>query len=303
MYEVSLEHPCYEPANFSVRIALGEEYTFDKKLVPLLGHVTINAERDGEPQSVPVYVNGKKVGSTPYSDNVPVCADITVDEDRWRMPVEILAHDYVEWTYEVPSKRKRVLGNSRSSRSDSGSMNRQGDTDNTDGHKIIVQGLGFLGAQIASENDYGDSDMLGYFAADILLSVVKFGSYSLGVGLGFGIVDHEYYVADEYYQGGYTLYNYSGEPVNSYSVAPNAIVEGTVHVSEYLMGVRYMCILHSDYFSSRFSGFFEMPELMGMGMEMGFAATDSFGDGFFLSFTIRLPSWKSIRNTGWFKSL
>jgi uncharacterized protein (TIGR02145 family) len=57
------------------------------------GGLVLNAERDDEPASVSVFVNGKQVGETPFSGTVPVCAEIEVGKNRAKIKSIKLKHN------------------------------------------------------------------------------------------------------------------------------------------------------------------------------------------------------------------
>lgn len=101
-YRVSLEHACYEDAQFTATIARGKTVRYDKALIPKNGHVSISARQGNSPQRIPVYVNGDWAGTTPFDEDVSVCAQITVGDERIPFPYAIRAHQDIEWTYEMP---------------------------------------------------------------------------------------------------------------------------------------------------------------------------------------------------------
>ncbi len=104
VYRVVLEHACYEDVVFKTSITRGKEFRFDQKLIPKNGHVTIRARQGDTPQRINVYVNGDFAGTTPFDEDVSVCASITVSDDQVSFPYAVLAHQDVEWMYEVPEE-------------------------------------------------------------------------------------------------------------------------------------------------------------------------------------------------------
>jgi hypothetical protein len=83
-YDVKLSHKCYEAINFKAGINKGSREVFDMARYISLkkGGLVLSAERNGEPASEPVFVNGKQVGDTPFSDAVPLCGEIEIGENR-----------------------------------------------------------------------------------------------------------------------------------------------------------------------------------------------------------------------------
>jgi TolB-like protein len=73
-HKVKLSHECYEDINFDASIENGkfEVFEMSKYLNLKQGTLVLTAEKGGEPASEAVFVNGKRVGETPFSGSVPV---------------------------------------------------------------------------------------------------------------------------------------------------------------------------------------------------------------------------------------
>jgi len=99
-YEVKLEHRCYENISFKVGINKGSNEVFDMFAHIKLknGDLILKAERNGEPLSEPVYVNGKQLGETPFSGTVPLCAEIELGKSRERVNVVLKYNEKVTHT-------------------------------------------------------------------------------------------------------------------------------------------------------------------------------------------------------------
>ena len=290
-YVVVLQHNCYEDVRFAATIVRGKTLRYTKEMIPRNGHVSISARQDDTPKRVPVYVNGQKAGMTPFDEDVSVCAVITVGEEQASFPEEIRAHQETEWVYEVPEEEEEE---------NNSSYNSSHEEYKPKDHRFFLQGLGFIGAQQPEnyEDDPDTGEGLAYYAVDAVLSYAKFGSFSLGVGLGLGF----YLVSIEDEKSGSYYYD---EKVSTESpFAPNVMLEAMLDRG-YLIGLRYMFIwdVSSRYSSNRLSVFGELPSLAGMGMELGAAMTQTFGNSFFFSFTMRLPRWKTIEKKGWYKEV
>ena len=98
-YNVKLSHSCYELVSFMAGISKGSREVFD-----MAGHITLkkgglnlSAEKNGEPAVAPVFVNGKQLGETPFSNAVPLCAGIEVGENRQRVDVTLKHNDNVNY--------------------------------------------------------------------------------------------------------------------------------------------------------------------------------------------------------------
>jgi hypothetical protein len=102
--EVSIAHRCYNPVTFKVGVVRDKEETFKESLRPVMGGLTLKAHAaSGEEKNMSVIVNGEKVGTTPYTGSVPVCAKIMVADDAGEHPVDVkmeqgqvTTFDYVE---------------------------------------------------------------------------------------------------------------------------------------------------------------------------------------------------------------
>jgi hypothetical protein len=65
------------------------------------GGLVLNAERDDEPASVSVFVNGKQVGETPFSGTVPVCSHVEIGENRETVDVNLEYREKVRYTHKI----------------------------------------------------------------------------------------------------------------------------------------------------------------------------------------------------------
>jgi len=90
-YAVKLRHECYENIDFEAGINKGSHEIFDmaRHIALKKGGLDLSAEADGEPVSEPVFVNGRRVGETPFSGSVPVCAKVEVGENREAVNVRV----------------------------------------------------------------------------------------------------------------------------------------------------------------------------------------------------------------------
>jgi len=105
-YSVELSHECYEAVSFEAGINKGSREIFDMagNLKLKKGGLDLSAERDGEPASEPVYVNGKQIGETPFSGSVPLCADVRIGTGREAVDVKLKQNEKVEHTYKSSNK-------------------------------------------------------------------------------------------------------------------------------------------------------------------------------------------------------
>ncbi|MDR2583708.1 MAG: PEGA domain-containing protein [Fibromonadaceae bacterium] len=100
-YKVELYHRCYEALSFDAGINKGSREFFDMSAHIKLkkGGLVLNAEKNGEPVSETVFVNGKNVGETPFSGSVPVCAKVEIGSSRETVNVTLKANEKVNYTH------------------------------------------------------------------------------------------------------------------------------------------------------------------------------------------------------------
>jgi TolB-like protein len=102
-YNVKLSHRCYEPVNFMAGINKGSREVFDmsKHIKLKKGGLALSAEKNGEPASEPVFVNGKQVGETPFIDAVPLCSEIEIGENRETVSVILKHNENVNYKHKL----------------------------------------------------------------------------------------------------------------------------------------------------------------------------------------------------------
>lgn len=89
VHAVSISHPCYEPVNFNVGVSIGKTEKYDKPLKVAKGWISLKAQKDQADMRVPVWVDGAKVGETPFQAEIPLCAKIEVGEGALRNTVDV----------------------------------------------------------------------------------------------------------------------------------------------------------------------------------------------------------------------
>jgi len=109
--EVSIAHRCYNPVSFKVGVVRDKEETFKESLRPVMGGISLKAHAaSGEEKNLSVIVNGEKVGTTPYSGSVPVCAKIAVVDDAGEHPLDVKIEQgqVAQFEYVEPVKETAV---------------------------------------------------------------------------------------------------------------------------------------------------------------------------------------------------
>lgn len=102
-HKVQISHRCYEKVSFNLSVKNGSLIPFDERLQPLLGGVQLDAIVDSAVKAVPVYVDDKMRGLTPFLEMVPVCSKVQIGKDKITVPVKLQAGETVKYTY-APTK-------------------------------------------------------------------------------------------------------------------------------------------------------------------------------------------------------
>jgi len=102
-YDVKLSHGCYEDVNFKIGIKNGSKEVFNMAGNVRLkrGGLTLNAERNGMPVNEPVFVNGNRIGYTPFSYVIPLCSVIEIGENRESVDIILRQNENVTYTYRT----------------------------------------------------------------------------------------------------------------------------------------------------------------------------------------------------------
>lgn len=100
-HSVSISHDCYETANFNVNINNGSYLVFDRPLVPKTGGLKLDVVDNGKPKALPVFVNGSRMGVTPFLETVPVCSKVTIGDNRELVPVKLKINETVAYKHEI----------------------------------------------------------------------------------------------------------------------------------------------------------------------------------------------------------
>ena len=110
MHNIHVTHPCYDPMDFKVSIVRGKTQVFDKEMPRGLGGLDLNAEYQGVPQVVPVYLDGVLAGNTPFTRKIPLCSDIVLKGNGWEERVDANPewHKVVRVTHNLKHDPKAV---------------------------------------------------------------------------------------------------------------------------------------------------------------------------------------------------
>lgn len=108
---VEIAHRCYNPVSFKVGVFRDKEEVFKESLSPVVGGISLKARSaSGEERSLSVLVNGEKVGMTPFTGSVPVCAKIAVVDDAGEHPLDVKIEQgqVAQFEYVEPAKETAV---------------------------------------------------------------------------------------------------------------------------------------------------------------------------------------------------
>jgi hypothetical protein len=102
IYNVRLSHECYEDINFKAGINNGSNEVFDiaRYVQWKQGFLELSAERNKKPVSKPIFADGKRIGETPFSGYIPVCANIEIGNNREAVGVKSKYMGNVKYTHK-----------------------------------------------------------------------------------------------------------------------------------------------------------------------------------------------------------
>ena len=100
-HKVQISHRCYEDVVLDLNVKNRSLIRFDEKMQPLLGGLQMDAMLDGSLKSIPVYVNGKEMGKTPFLEMVPVCAKIQIGKDKKTVPVKLKGGETMRYIHTI----------------------------------------------------------------------------------------------------------------------------------------------------------------------------------------------------------
>ena len=99
-HKVQIKHRCYEHMSFDIALKNGSKIRFDQAMQAILGGLEMEALIEDKPKALPVYVNGRKLGETPFLETIPVCAKVQVGNEKTDIPLKLKAGETVKFTYK-----------------------------------------------------------------------------------------------------------------------------------------------------------------------------------------------------------
>jgi hypothetical protein len=102
VHQVKIMHPCAQTTTFKVGLKSGAMEMFDRNIPSRQAPLTMKAEQKGKAIKTPVWVDGKKVGNTPWSGQVPLCGEILVGPDKAKLDVRLNSQEPNIIVYEQP---------------------------------------------------------------------------------------------------------------------------------------------------------------------------------------------------------
>lgn len=133
IHNVRVTHPCYDPVEFKASIVKQTTEVFNNVMTRGKGGLELNAEYEGEPQAVTVLIDGVESGSTPYTGEVPLCAEIILKGNGWteQVNVEPKWHEVVQVTHKLQHSPESVVPVTHSSSSWSSAIESKSNAFNT----------------------------------------------------------------------------------------------------------------------------------------------------------------------------
>ena len=214
IHKMKIEHPCYDPMEFNVSIGKNKTIVFEKKMSRGKGGLELDAEYNGEPQVVAVLIDGVESGSTPYSGEVPLCAEVVLKGNGWSEKVDVRArwHEVVQITHKLKNAPEKIAVTEDATRAKANAAydeldGKQGagvgesipadeESEKSSTVRWVVLGVsaaaGVAGAVlIVVGNNKAKSATKEYFASEgefnDAMDKAKFGQILRGVGIGFAI--------------------------------------------------------------------------------------------------------------------
>jgi hypothetical protein len=110
-HSVRVSHSCFDPMELNIALQKRETITISDSLKRGIGGLELDVTKNGVPQAVPVFIDGKAAGSTPFASEVLLCAKIEIEYEgnREQVPVEIKWHEVVKKSYEIKEQKLAVI--------------------------------------------------------------------------------------------------------------------------------------------------------------------------------------------------
>ena len=111
VHSVLITHSCHAPIELNVSIQKNETKIISDTLIRGVGGLELDVTKNGVPQAVPVFIDGKAAGTTPFASEVPLCAKIEIENEgkREQVPVEIKWHEVIKKSYEIKDQKQAVI--------------------------------------------------------------------------------------------------------------------------------------------------------------------------------------------------
>ena len=111
IHTVRITHRCHDPIELNVSIQKNETKTISDSLKRGIGGLELDVIKNGIPQAVPVFIDGKAAGTTPFTGEVQLCSKIEIENEskRERVPVEIKWHEVVKKSYVIKEQKPAVI--------------------------------------------------------------------------------------------------------------------------------------------------------------------------------------------------
>ncbi|WP_407456311.1 PEGA domain-containing protein [Fibrobacter sp.] len=301
-HSVYLTHPCYDPVQFSVTIARNKTETFDAVMQRGKGGLELNAEYRGEPQAVAVYIDGEESGRTPYSGEIPLCADVVLRGDGWSETVKVTPrwHEVVRYTHHLShnpllnsaSRQESYVSDDADHRNGSRFSNKVAsnkDDDNYYGWGFLIS-AGYEYTKILEQSGLEDryievyddnQDSLNWVVIPIALKFKYYGRDGLNFGFGGGL-------AFSWLNLGYV--DEDGESdIENLDVFVSPLVTAEIGIGRvWEFGIRETALLNTMGTTLRTGAFVTAGDLVGV--EIGWSYTNEMASGVYFSLYGSIPN-------------
>lgn len=191
----SIIHPCYDPVEFKIGVDAFDTLRFSETLNYAVGGVNLSATWNGAHRNVPVFVDGMRVGETPYGGEVRLCSSIAVGDSMEPVSVKIPWHAVVDYEHVLKNNPEPIIVVDSASR-DSFAEEPKKEPSKMK-FKRFMTGLHFAGALNSWYGDQGVNDqnyLLSIGGNAGIAFMLNFGDYfatTLGADFGYRRVASE----------------------------------------------------------------------------------------------------------------
>ena len=115
IHSAHIEHPCFDPIELNTIIQKDETKNIADSLIRGMGGLELDVTKNGEPQNVPVFIDGNPAGTTPFASDVPLCSKIEIEYagERREVPVTLKWHLVIKKSFELEKTAEVIAAETR----------------------------------------------------------------------------------------------------------------------------------------------------------------------------------------------